>query len=406
MTAPTAASRPRIMRRRRSIRWMTGSPDSSRVEYLPRSTQWVVLGTLTAFVVIGLALRRPLEAAISVPAAVVAVAGGWLSLRRNPPVRLICVGVATAGVVVIGNGMSSNVVWFAMCVLGAICALAGGWREALIFWVASLVIFAVEAIWVEPDPGWGAWIAGVTVTIAAALIVRHERDLVAQLRAAQSGLAERAKAEERNRIARELHDIIAHTLTVSLLHVTSARLAVEEAEPTDGTADAARALAEAERLGRETLGEVRAAVGLLRPDVPAGDGSASPLPTLDALPALVERFRQTGARIAITMHGETAHVPATVGLAVYRIAQEALTNAVKHAPGAPIALDLRIERGAASLRVESEGPPGSGMGLGMTSMRERAASVGGTCHAGPGGRGWVVRAELPIDVGASQQAVT
>ena len=93
---------------------------------------------------------------------------------------------------------------------------------------------------------------------ASALLVRHELELVEQLRAAQAGLAERARAEERNRIARELHDVIAHTLTVSLLHVTSARLAVEH-DP----ADAGRALAEAERLGRESLTEVRTTIGLL-----------------------------------------------------------------------------------------------------------------------------------------------
>ncbi|MGI8751611.1 MAG: histidine kinase [Acidimicrobiales bacterium] len=99
---------------------------------------------------------------------------------------------------------------------------------------------------------------GTALTVLASMLLRHELDLVSQLRAAQAGLAGRARAEERNRIARELHDVIAHTLTISLLHVTSARLAVEF-DPDD----AARALAEAERLGRDSLEEVRAALGLL-----------------------------------------------------------------------------------------------------------------------------------------------
>ncbi len=105
-----------------------------------------------------------------------------------------------------------------------------------------------------------------------ALLIRHQIDLVAQLRAAQAGLAEQARTAERNRIARELHDVIGHTLVVSLLHVQSARLAVEH-DP----ADAARALAEAERLGRECLAEVRTTVGMLREDESRpGDGRRRP----------------------------------------------------------------------------------------------------------------------------------
>src|SRR4029077_12178919 len=122
-------------------------------------------------------------------------------------------------------------------------------------------LFAGEWLWVTSDPGWGAWMAGTTLTVLAGLLIRHEIDLVFQLREAQAGLAERARSEERNRIARELHDVIAHTLTVSLLHVTSARLAVEH-----DLDDAARSLAEAERLGRASLDEVRMAVGMLHQD--------------------------------------------------------------------------------------------------------------------------------------------
>src|SRR5438046_697602 len=153
--------------------------------------------------------------------------------------------------------------------------------------------------------------AGITLTVLGGLLIRHERDLVLQLREAQAGLAERARAEERNRIARELHDVIAHTLTVSLLHVTGARLALEH-DP----ADAARALAEAERLGQESLAEVRLAVGMLH----GGDdpGRTAPLPGADGLPALVERFRSAGADITLAIDGDTGRLAATTGLAVSR----------------------------------------------------------------------------------------
>ena len=148
-----------------------------------------------------------------------------------------------------------------MCLIAGWCVLTGSRREGLIYWAAAMILFAAEWLWVRPDPGWGAWLAGVTLTGGLSLLVRHDRDLVGQLRQAQAGLAEQARTQERNRIARELHDVIGHTLTVSLLHVQSARLAVEH-DP----ADAARALAEAERLGRECLAEVRTTVGMLRRD--------------------------------------------------------------------------------------------------------------------------------------------
>ena len=273
------------------------------------------------------------------------------------------------------------------------------------YWAATMILFAVEWLWVRPDPGWGAWLAGVTLTVAFSLLIKHDRDLLRRLRQAQAGLAEQAKTQERNRIARELHDVIGHTLTVSLLHVQSARLAVEH-DP----ADAARALAEAERLGRECLAEVRSTVGLLRQDRPAGGTagdpasttSTAPLPGADGLPALVEQFRSAGADVTLTVEGDAGGLPATTGLAVYRIVQEALTNAAKHAPGSPTTVRLTVGAGQVTLTADSQAvpgasnEPGTGNGLGLASMRERAESLGGSCQAGPGGRGWLVRATLPL----------
>src|SRR6266568_3722941 len=194
--------------------------------------------------------------------------------------------------------------------------------------------------------------AGTTFTALGALLVRHELDLVARLRAAQ------------------------------------ARLAVE----TD-PADAARSLAEAERLGRESLAEVRRAVGLLRED--ADGGNVAPLPGAADLPALVERFRSTGADVTLGVAGDISALPTVTGLAMYRIVQESLTNAAKHAPGTSVVVGVHVEPARVVLTVDSAGSPGHGSGLGLLSMRERASALGGRCEAGPGGRGWLVRAELP-----------
>jgi signal transduction histidine kinase len=298
--------------------------------------------------------------------------------------------VATVGVALIGSGDSRNLAWISMVVLTAWCALAAGLAAGIGYWVAGLLLIGAEYLWVKHDPGWAPWTAGLTVALFGAGLIERQLVLVEQLRAAQAGLAERSRAEERNRIARELHDVIAHTLTVSLLHVTSARLAVEH-DP----ADAARALAEAERLGRQSLAEVRATIGLLRPDAP--DGIAPPVPGMDQVARLIGQLRETGASIDLTMHGDTAGLPATTGSAVYRIVQEALTNATRHAPGRPVTVSVGVTGGRVEVAVDSAGPPGrdSGAGLGLVSMRERAQAVGGTCTAGAGGTGWLVHAELP-----------
>jgi signal transduction histidine kinase len=148
-------------------------------------------------------------------------------------------------------------------------------------------------------------------------------------------------------------------------------------------------------------------VGMLREDErggPVSGGVAAPLPGVEEVPALVERFRSAGADITLTVQGDTGGLPATTGLAVYRIAQEALTNAAKHAPGAPTAIRLSVDAGRVTLTADSSGPPGTGTGLGLVSMRERAESLGGTCEAGPGGRGWLVRAMLPAGAAAGPGA--
>ena len=347
-----------------------------------------MFAAVTAVGVIPLNPSAPLAAAGALVAVGAAVP---LVLRWRP--ALLYAAVATAGIAVLGNGRSSNIGWFAVCLLTGWCVLTGRRREGLAYWAAAMILFAAEWLWVQPDPGWGAWLAGVTLTAAFSLLIRRDRDLLGQLRQAQAGLAEQARTQERNRIARELHDVIGHTLTVSLLHVQSARLAVEH-DP----ADAARALAEAERLGRECLAEVRTTVGMLREDDAAA--STAPLPGAGGLPALVEQFRSAGADVTLTVEGDAARLPATTGLAVYRIVQEALTNAVKHAPGSPTEVRLAVSRGEVTLTADSRAGrtpgTGTGTGLGVVSMRERAEALGGTCEAGPGGRGWLVRATLPL----------
>jgi len=366
-----------------------GSGAARSTEYLTARTKWIALAAFAAVTAVGVLPLTPGAPAAATAALIAVGAAGLLVQRRRPP--LLYAAVATGGIAVLAGGLSNNVGWIAVCLIAAWCVLTGSRAEGLAYWAGAMILFTVEWLVVKPDPGWGAWLAGVTLTVAFSLLVRHEADLLRQLHQAQAGLAEQARIQERNRIARELHDVIGHTLTVSLLHVQSARLAVEH-DP----ADAARALAEAERLGRECLAEVRTTVGMLRQDGPADrTGSTAPLPGADGLPALVEQFRSAGADVTVTVEGDTGGLPATTGLALYRILQEALTNAVKHAPGSPTEVRLAVSPGEVTLTADSQAVPGTGTGLGVVSMRERAESLGGSCEAGPGGRGWLVRATLP-----------
>ncbi|MGH2717445.1 MAG: sensor histidine kinase [Actinomycetota bacterium] len=367
---------------------------------LARLSGRIGLVAFAALVAVGVAIRAGSSPTLGALGGVVALAGAIPLFLTRTRWAAGCAVVAGAGAVVYASGNTGNVGWFALLIVAAWCVLDLGVALGIGYWVASLVLFGAEWLWVAPNPGWAPWMAGMSVTVLASLLIRHQFVLVERLKAAQADLAERSRAEERARIARELHDVIAHSLTVSLLHLSSARLAVEH-DP----AGAARALAEAERVSRQSLAEVRATMGMLRRAPGEGgspaSGIAPPAPELAQLPALVESFRGTGAVIDCRIEGELGPVPTTVGSTAYRIVQEGLTNAGKHAPGAAVRVDVTAGVAAVEIVVDSAGRSrrrdarSDGMGIG--SMQARAEAVGGTCTAGPGGSGWLVKATLPLD---------
>jgi signal transduction histidine kinase len=294
---------------------------------------------------------------------------------------------AIAGTALLASADASNLAWFSVCLVSGWCALIAGRAAGIAFLVAALILFAGEWAF-SHDPGWFAWTAGTAFTVLAALLVHHQTLMMEQMRALQADLAQRERAEERTRIARELHDVIAHSLTVSLLHVSSARLAVEH-DPDD----AARALADAERLTRRSLDEVRATVGMLR--APDDEGRALPAAGIGDLQQLVDDLRAAQTDVRLEVQGDPDEVPATIGLTAYRIVQESLTNASRHAPGALATVCVEIRETAVDVVIDSSGTPGKGVGMGLANMKERADAVGGTFAAGPGGRGWLVSASLP-----------
>jgi len=364
---------------------------SARIlELVTRRARAIGLGALAACVALALANRLPEDATEAVLAAAVAVSAGVVIIRVGSRALLPGAAIATAGVAVIAAGSPTTLGWFSTCVLVGWCVLEGGPRIGLIYWAGALLLLGGYALSDLQEPGWVAWIAGMTLTLVSSSLVRSQLRLVEQLRAAQADLAERSRAQERNRIARDLHDVIAHSLTVSLLHVCSARLAVEH-EPQE----AAESLAEAERLGRRSLDEVRSIVGLMRPES-GGDAMSAPVHGLDGVEALIDEFRRAGTNVTLAREGDLGRLPATTGSVVYRIVQEALTNAARHAPGSDVAVRLAAAADDVQVVVDSDGAPGDGSGLGSRSMRERSEAVGGSCDAGPHGTGWRVRATLPM----------
>jgi signal transduction histidine kinase len=359
-----------------------------------RAARWAAPLALALFVSIGATFSQRDSPVVVV--GVVAAAAAMLFLHTTGWRLLATCLLAGAAVTVLCSGASSNVGWFAFCVLAGWCTYRAGAMLGGAFTLAVIAVILAEWILAEEDLGWAAWIAGTVFTVVFALMARRQGQLIDELRAAQAGLADRARVEERNRIARELHDVIGHALTVSQLHVSSARLAVEE-DPTQAVAS----LVEAERLGLESLREVRHAVGLLRED---GDPAATmPLPGAEQLPELVDGFRRAGVDISYDVVGEPERLPATVALTVYRILQEALTNVARHAAGAATRVRIEVDPAHTVLTVDSTGEAGVNNhgGIGLSTMKERAEVLGGDLAAGPTGRGWRVRAVLP---GASDRA--
>ncbi|MFG2334570.1 sensor histidine kinase [Streptomyces sp. NPDC048604] len=207
--------------------------------------------------------------------------------------------------------------------------------------------------------------------------------------------AEQAAARERARIAREMHDILSHAVSLMVVQAEAGPLAVRAApEKAEAAFDAIS------ETGRDAMTQLRRMLGVLR----EGDGPAprAPQPGLDALPELLARVRAGGLEVAYETAGGPRPVAPALGATVHRIVQESLTNVVRHAAAATAT--VRLDHGPGRLTVtvtdDGRGPRGGGSGgHGLIGLRERAAAHGGTAVAGPGpgGRGFEVRAEFPLD---------
>jgi signal transduction histidine kinase len=281
-------------------------------------------------------------------------------------------------------------------------------RRGLVLGIPLLLPFLVHAMAPLDASEVGLASSAPLLLAAAAMLVaestRKRTEAVAALDATQEAMAESVREqsamEERARIARELHDIVAHHLSVIAVQSEAARLTSPRlSKDARGRFEAIAVTA------REALNETRRLLGVLREDV-EGEADRSPQPGLESLNDLVDTARDAGANVRLILQGKVPELPAGIDLAAYRIVQEALTNARRHAPGADVDVEVSYGEDELRLRVRDYGPgPANGevvAGHGLAGMRDRAAIAGGTLSFGAAeGGGFEVDATLPAVEAAS-----
>lgn len=325
---------------------------------------------------------------------VVAVASGALYWRRSRP--LVVVGVTfLATALSIGSDALDTVGIAMMVALYAVGRYATNdrWGYAGLggAWVlASLSSFVAKET--AAGIGFGLFFIFLVWYIGRRARFRGER--AAQLEREHAAEARRAVAEERTRIARELHDIVAHQVSLMTVQAGAAKTVAA-----DDPVGALQAMEAVEQAGRQALDELRHLLDVLRPE--AEVNGLGPQPGLTDVPRLVDQFVQAGLAISLTMDGAGTDLPARVGLSAYRIVEESLTNVLKHAgSGARAEVRLSVDDDGVAIEVLDNGHaatilPGSGHGI--VGMRERAHLLDGSLDAGPRpGGGFKVVAYLPI----------
>ncbi|MET8446551.1 histidine kinase [Streptomyces sp. NPDC005209] len=326
-------------------------------------------------------------------------------LRRTRPRPALLIGTAAIVADTVTLGSIVTIVLYTDLMYSAVlygtpaAARRIPWVTGLLTVISGIV---PAALWRDPQ----ALLIGVGVGVVALApastgwVVRNHRDAAeaARLRAEQTALlAEmdrtQAVVAERARVARELHDMVANHLSAIAIHSTAA-LSIDD----PGTSR--QALAVIRENSVAGLAEMRRLIGILR----AGDGEDEPVatPTLDGVAGLVDGARANG--LDVILRADHGRVPAPVELAAYRIVQESLTNALKHAASGRVRVALSEDDGALHVHVTSPyglraGPGAPGSGAGLIGMRERAALLGGSFEAGPDGSLWTVRARLPVAEG-------
>jgi signal transduction histidine kinase len=330
-------------------------------------------------------------------AAVPVAAFGLWAYVPNVPIPAVSLAVLVPVVVAQRSGQLEPLLFE----VSLLAFVVGRWSKSLTTAAALGLLAAASPVVssVIQDPseiGVGIWILGVAFPWAIARALARQAQLAAQLDATKRELAQQALLSERRRIARDVHDFVGHGLAAVMLQVTSARHVLRR-DP----ASAEEALRSAEEVGRRSMQELRRTVALLRSD--DQPVVAPPLRSASEIPVLVDQARTGGLAVELWMRGDLARIPPGVGVALYRIAQEALANAARHAPRARTVLGLELADGQVCLVAETSGTAAVEVTeperprYGLIGMRERATALGGEFAAGPTPGGWRVSCRLPLE---------
>ncbi|MEV1171517.1 sensor histidine kinase [Nonomuraea sp. NPDC049784] len=342
-------------------------------------------GVLLVLACVPVAVRRrwPLAAMCAglVPETLLTVLGYGTGMSELASLVLLYTVASYRGLAVALGGLLISLVTYALGVLAG-PVRAASWSEHV---VVAVVLVAV-------------WGAGRSLRLRRAYL-DELKDRAERLERAHAADTRAARAEERSRIARELHDVVAHHVSVMTVQAAAARR-VLASDP-----ELAReALSAIEHTGRMAMTEMRNIVGVLRTDARAELG---PQPGVQDLPGLVEQMREAGLPTRLLEEGEPRPLPAGVDLAAYRLVQEGLTNSLRHAgPGAKAVVTVRHDPHELDVRVEDDGLGAAGLssrsGHGLVGIRERVALYGGILSIGPlPGGGFEVRAKFPLKDGQS-----
>ena len=362
---------------------------------------------LTAWMEVDILVRDTVAGPQLVVAPLLALQTVPLAWRRRAPVLVIVVSMAAGAshALATGNAPEGGPGFLAMLVALYSVGAHAPIRRAFLGLAVVAVAYVVHEL---NNPNidteaqvWSAlFAAAITgIVFAAGVYVRRHREAKAledrarELEREREERARAAVAEERARIARELHDIVSHNVSVMVVQAEAAEEVLGN-EP----ARVGEPLRNIQRTGREALVEMRRMLGVLRED--GGDSRLAPQPGLAALDGLVEQVGAAGTPVKVTIGGEPRPLPPGVDLTLYRVIQEALTNVLKHAGPADAEVAIRYGDAAVEVEVVDGGAgeaPADGAGLGLIGMRERVGLYGGTLDAGarPGG-GFQVRARLPL----------
>lgn len=353
-----------------------------------------------------------LQGELAGPGSYVAVAANYLPLlwvHRNP-LAVVLVFAVTYPLWLafpFGDTAREGHVLQSLPTLLALYA-TGAWDRPL--WLRSVSL--VTPTWMFAASAFGLWKAGVDEIVYVATVMvfvwalgvvdsrrrEHAADLevrTKQLEEARHALAEQAVSDERARIARELHDVVAHAMSVITVQAgVGGHLMEQQPER------AREALAVIERTGREALAEMRRMLIVLRPDNRHLSDAGPPQPGLAGLEQLVDNARAAGLRVSLTLRGELPPLSPGLDLTAFRVLQEGLTNATKHAPGSRVEVQVEYDHGRLRLGVEDHGPgaaAGFRHGQGLRGMAERVALYDGELELITSSSGFAVRAVIPVE---------